>query len=41
MQGDWKVKQASVALMNYPLEYQISEEHARNDMAYVGNSNLN
>ncbi|GAM42167.1 acid trehalase [Talaromyces pinophilus] len=39
MQGDWKVKQASVALMNYPLEYQISEEHARNDMAYYSSVN--
>jgi autotransporter translocation and assembly factor TamB len=38
MQGDWKVKQASVTLMNYPLEYQISEDHTRNDMAYVSNS---
>ncbi|EED14244.1 maltose phosphorylase, putative [Talaromyces stipitatus ATCC 10500] len=34
MQGDWKVKQASVALLNYPLQYQISEDHTRNDMAY-------
>lgn len=35
MQGDWKVKQASVALINYPLEYRISETQAKNDLAYV------
>jgi trehalose/maltose hydrolase-like predicted phosphorylase len=35
MPGDWKVKQASVALMNYPLEYRISEDWARNDLDYV------
>lgn len=35
MQGDWAVKQASVVLMNYPLGYRVSEEHALNDMEYV------
>ncbi|KAL1994699.1 hypothetical protein VTN49DRAFT_2169 [Thermomyces lanuginosus] len=34
MQGDWAVKQASVVLMNYPLGYRVSEEHALNDMEY-------
>ncbi|KAH8703343.1 putative maltose phosphorylase [Talaromyces proteolyticus] len=34
MPGDWKVKQASVALMNYPLEYRIDKDWARHDLDY-------
>lgn len=36
MDGAWQVKQASVALINYPLEFQLSDAQARNDVAYVG-----
>ena len=36
MDGSWEVKQASVGLINYPLEFQLSETQARNDVAYVG-----
>ncbi|CRG91163.1 hypothetical protein PISL3812_08211 [Talaromyces islandicus] len=39
MPGDWQVKQASVALMNYPLEYRISEDWARNDLDYYSGMN--
>lgn len=35
MDGTWEVKQASVGLINYPLEFQLSEKQARNDVAYV------
>ncbi|KUL86777.1 hypothetical protein ZTR_04773 [Talaromyces verruculosus] len=40
MPGDWKVKQASVALMNYPLGYRISKDWARNDLDYNGSHQL-
>lgn len=35
MDGTWEVKQAGVGLINYPLEFQLSETQARNDVAYV------
>lgn len=39
MDGTWRVKQASVGLINYPLQFQLSDTQARNDIAYVGISN--
>lgn len=36
MDGTWRVKQASVGLINYPLQFQLSDAQARNDVAYVG-----
>lgn len=35
MDGTWRVKQASVGLINYPLQFQLSDTQARNDVAYV------
>lgn len=35
MPGDWTIKQASAVLINYPLDYQMSESQARNDLALV------
>ena len=39
--GDIRIKQADVVLINYPLEYQISLEIARNNMEYVSYHTLN
>ncbi|OIW27858.1 glycoside hydrolase family 65 protein [Coniochaeta ligniaria NRRL 30616] len=39
MDGTWEVKQASVGLINYPLEFQLSETQARNDVAYYSSVN--
>ncbi|KAB5585706.1 glycoside hydrolase family 65 protein [Coniochaeta sp. 2T2.1] len=39
MDGTWEVKQASVGLINYPLEFQLSEAQARNDVAYYSSVN--
>ncbi|KAH7175308.1 glycoside hydrolase family 65 protein [Dactylonectria macrodidyma] len=39
MDGTWQVKQASVGLINYPLQFQLSEEQARNDVAYYSSVN--
>lgn len=36
MDGAWHVKQASVGLINYPLQFRLSDTQARNDVAYVG-----
>lgn len=35
MPGDIKIKQADVVLINYPLDYQISTQIARNNLEYV------
>ena len=35
MDGTWRVKQASVGLINYPLDFRLSDAQARNDVAYV------
>lgn len=40
MDGSWRVKQASVGLINYPLQFQLSDTQARNDVAYVGGPTL-
>lgn len=36
MPGDIEIKQASVALINYPLDYRISTEQAENDIDFYG-----
>lgn len=36
MPGTLKIKQASVALLNYPLDYRISPQQAENDLEYYG-----
>jgi trehalose/maltose hydrolase-like predicted phosphorylase len=41
MDGTWRVKQASVGLINYPLQFQLSNTQARNDIAYVSVPGLN
>ena len=35
MTGDIQIKQAAVVLLNYPLDYQISTQIARNNLEYV------
>lgn len=35
MDGEVKIKQASVTLVSYPLRWRISEQQALNDMAFV------
>lgn len=35
MDGTWMTKQASTGLIHYPLQFQFSDEQARNDVAYV------
>ena len=40
MDGTWQVKQASVGLINYPLQFQLSEMQAQNDIAYVSHPAL-
>lgn len=40
MDGTWRVKQASVGLINYPLQFQLSDTQARNDVAYVSAPSL-
>lgn len=35
MDGTWMTKQASTGLINYPLQFQFSEEQARKDVEYV------
>ncbi|KAL7898809.1 glycoside hydrolase family 65 protein [Trichoderma sp. SZMC 28014] len=39
MDGTWRVKQASVGLINYPLQFQLSDTQARNDVAYYSSVN--
>ncbi|KAJ9133783.1 Glycoside hydrolase family 65 protein [Coniochaeta hoffmannii] len=39
MDGTWEVKQASVGLINYPLEFQLSDTQSRNDVAYYSSVN--
>ncbi|KAL6852094.1 carbohydrate-binding module family 32 protein [Trichoderma novae-zelandiae] len=39
MDGAWMTKQASTGLIHYPLQFQLSEEQARNDIAYYSSVN--
>ncbi|KAI5459611.1 glycoside hydrolase family 65 protein [Mariannaea sp. PMI_226] len=39
MDGTWQVKQASVGLINYPLQFKLSDTQARNDVAYYSSVN--